>query len=71
MFYNHLILSGTKMLQLIPVTYAEFYNHLILSGTKIPLRVRGFDFLFYNHLILSGTKIQDAKTPIKLRFTIT
>ena len=59
------------MLQLIPVTYAEFYNHLILSGTKIPLRVRGFDFLFYNHLILSGTKIQDAKTPIKLRFTIT
>ena len=35
MFYNHLILSGTKIeLQWLRMSHL-FYNHLILSGTKI------------------------------------
>ena len=34
-FYNHLILSGTKMKMLECFEGGEFYNHLILSGTKI------------------------------------
>ena len=56
-FYNHLILSGTKIRGQRNHKGHMFYNHLILSGTKIMggwfMDVR----LFYNHLILSGTKI--------------
>ena len=34
-FYNHLILSGTKIDRTAQNNYFQFYNHLILSGTKI------------------------------------
>ena len=34
-FYNHLILSGTKINVDNTVTTVRFYNHLILSGTKM------------------------------------
>ena len=34
-FYNHLILSGTKIKMQARKKDKEFYNHLILSGTKI------------------------------------
>ena len=34
-FYNHLILSGTKMVAIATQIACMFYNHLILSGTKI------------------------------------
>ena len=34
-FYNHLILSGTKIEKLRGIEHGWFYNHLILSGTKI------------------------------------
>ena len=34
-FYNHLILSGTKIGCKYFETLSRFYNHLILSGTKI------------------------------------
>ena len=34
-FYNHLILSGTKILLALAYAMVWFYNHLILSGTKI------------------------------------
>ena len=34
-FYNHLILSGTKIRVDKPSPVYLFYNHLILSGTKI------------------------------------
>ena len=34
-FYNHLILSGTKIKMFICQIKQQFYNHLILSGTKI------------------------------------
>ena len=37
MFYNHLILSGTKMVWTSTEEHPEFYNHLILSGTKIEM----------------------------------
>ena len=57
LFYNHLILSGTKIAEELLKLNCEFYNHLILSGTKIIIEyVRQLN-LFYNHLILSGTKI--------------
>ena len=35
MFYNHLILPGTKINTLDYETDISFYNHLILPGTKI------------------------------------
>ena len=35
MFYNHLILSGTKIYGFSRRVNSMFYNHLILSGTKI------------------------------------
>ena len=35
LFYNHLILSGTKICCRIRISNYTFYNHLILSGTKI------------------------------------
>ena len=34
-FYNHLILSGTKISCTSGISIDMFYNHLILSGTKI------------------------------------
>ena len=34
-FYNHLILSGTKICDDTANELIEFYNHLILSGTKM------------------------------------
>ena len=34
-FYNHLILSGTKIYSTYKYNNLMFYNHLILSGTKI------------------------------------
>ena len=34
-FYNHLILSGTKINVINTALALQFYNHLILSGTKI------------------------------------
>ena len=34
-FYNHLILSGTKIDTVEDKGQWLFYNHLILSGTKI------------------------------------
>ena len=34
-FYNHLILSGTKIRSVKSHFSDEFYNHLILSSTKI------------------------------------
>ena len=34
-FYNHLILSGTKIQYGAKTGRFRFYNHLILSGTKI------------------------------------
>ena len=36
LFYNHLILSGTKIGTVLNYIVNEFYNHLILSGTKMP-----------------------------------
>ena len=36
-FYNHLILSGTKITALVRPEQCTFYNHLILSGTKISI----------------------------------
>ena len=60
LFYNHLILSGTKMLDLKEYHNHKFYNHLILSGTKILEQLREYRIGFYNHLILSGTKIESV-----------
>ena len=42
-FYNHLILSGTKIYSSNSSRSAKFYNHLILSGTKIT----GVTFIFF------------------------
>ena len=41
-FYNHLILSGTKIESSESGSSSEFYNHLILSGTKIPVQLSHF-----------------------------
>ena len=70
-FYNHLILSGTKIVPAGPVNRYPFYNHLILSGTKIAFCVPVSLVEFYNHLILSGTKIEENPYGWKLSFTIT
>ena len=66
-FYNHLILSGTKMLVSVLYSTLLFYNHLILSGTKMSnpyfqaivitsefnIPVTSFQaILFYNHIII-------------------
>ena len=56
-FYNHLILSGTKITCNPLFATAVFYNHLILSGTKINESGEWEEKEFYNHLILSGTKM--------------
>ncbi len=70
-FYNHLILSGTKIAGAYGKPAVGFYNHLILSGTKIRSVKSHFSDEFYNHLILSSTKIYaDSGTCISC-FTIT
>ena len=71
MFYNHLILSGTKIMLGLIIKVIWFYNHLILSGTKIKRIYFLNDKLFYNHLILSGTKIISLITYLNISFTIT
>ena len=71
MFYNHLILSGTKILFAAFLIRLKFYNHLILSGTKILIEYIRQLNLFYNHLILSGTKIKMLPYAVDFRFTIT
>ena len=70
-FYNHLILSGTKISKLYILLLLLFYNHLILSGTKILALLFVYKKGFYNHLILSGTKIVNVFTAIVYSFTIT
>ena len=67
LFYNHLILSGTKIGRVWKAKYLEFYNHLILSGTKMSnpyfqaivitsesnISVTSFQAIsFYNHIII-------------------
>ena len=71
MFYNHLILSGTKIKYLTKIIKKEFYNHLILSGTKIRFSFPVAWAAFYNHLILSGTKIITGAIAVYMCFTIT
>ena len=34
-FYDNLILSGTKINKAVQKSYIQFYDNLILSGTKI------------------------------------
>lgn len=66
-FYNHLILSGTKILVGSTSPVCWFYNHLILSGTKMSnpyfqaivitsefnIPVTSFQAIsFYNHIII-------------------
>ena len=46
LFYNHLILSGTKIYCEENSTRDWFYNHLILSGTKIKEHFEVFIFCF-------------------------
>ena len=70
-FYNHLILSGTKIILSYRIHIYEFYNHLILSGTKISRGSESFRDKFYNHLILSGTKINWESMTEVASFTIT
>ncbi len=70
-FYNHLILSGTKILWVVGYNQMWFYNHLILSGTKIWVTSLWMIDMFYNHLILSGTKIGKRFRYIENSFTIT
>ena len=71
MFYNHLILSGTKIFCQLHSPMELFYNHLILSGTKIYKHTTYYEYMFYNHLILSGTKMPAADSKSKKCFTIT
>ena len=71
MFYNHLILSGTKMSAVTIWKKLKFYNHLILSGTKMRTFNSIWYYEFYNHLILSGTKIYSPLAYILQCFTIT
>ena len=67
MFYNHLILSGTKITSDAQLRMDLFYNHLILSGTKMSnpyfqaivitsesnISVTSFQAIsFYNHIII-------------------
>ena len=67
MFYNHLILSGTKITNKEFIDNEKFYNHLILSGTKMSnpyfqaivitsefnIPVTSFQAIsFYNHIII-------------------
>ena len=70
-FYNHLILSGTKITLQEENQSSWFYNHLILSGTKIQKDIFVMVNLFYNHLILSGTKIEIGSDIVSFCFTIT
>ena len=70
-YWNHLILSGTKIASKYRYKRSKFYNHLILSGTKMLLIVMAMLCLFYNHLILSGTKIINGSFRSLLSFTIT
>ena len=66
-FYNHLILSGTKIRLRYNSGDVKFYNHLILSGTKMSnpyfqaivitsefnIPVTSFQAIsFYNHIII-------------------
>ena len=46
MFYNHLILSGTKMNFATVRKASGFYNHLILSGTKMRAQAMGKSIRF-------------------------
>ena len=67
LFYNHLILSGTKINSRLKLNNKSFYNHLILSGTKMSnpyfqaivitsefnIPVTSFQAIsFYNHIII-------------------
>ena len=67
LFYNHLILSGTKIVGVFKYSCCMFYNHLILSGTKMSnpyfqaivitsefnIPVTSFQAIsFYNHIII-------------------
>ena len=67
LFYNHLILSGTKIQDYICNVDRLFYNHLILSGTKMSnpylqaivttsesnISVTSFQAIsFYNHMVI-------------------
>ena len=70
-FYNHLILSGTKIAIVQCISIEMFYNHLILSGTKITAKLKFSQGRFYNHLILSGTKIAFNEFIFQPSFTIT
>ena len=71
LFYNHLILSGTKIASQVRKYPSQFYNHLILSGTKISIGSPAYSDMFYNHLILSGTKIYVYYSGTVYGFTIT
>ena len=67
LFYNHLILSGTKITVQVILFTIRFYNHLILSGTKMSnpyfqaivttsesnISVTSFQAIsFYNHVVI-------------------
>ncbi len=62
MFYDNLILSGTKINDKSKFQYPVFYDNLILSGTKMHFRIQKLLTLFYDNLILSGTKIEPPDT---------
>ena len=57
LFYDNLILSGTKILDDSYSSLCKFYDNLILSGTKINVWYLKSETQFYDNLILSGTKI--------------
>ena len=71
MFYDNLILSGTKIQFATENNYNRFYDNLILSGTKIRVNEFGRKLKFYDNLILSGTKIYQSLNTDLQCFTIT
>ena len=71
LFYDNLILSGTKIPSSFLKFLFQFYDNLILSGTKITDSTFNPFILFYDNLILSGTKMLCGYSNVERSFTIT